>query len=156
MVKHLKYTKHEDRLSDVLALIQMFGLDREDRYSEQQAIDELGPARSAERWTVIAEEHPEFFRVRPADSQDPQSTGNDKTRLSLLARHTWPHKRTDLFPMEFVEVLMRTAIDLHDREVTRHDKRSLYVALIAAAGGIAATVIGAVIAVAVKIIFHTS
>jgi len=147
MGNNLKKYRKDDRLADVLALLQMLALDRDDRSSEQEVKTELGSARSGHRWTTIAEEHPEFFRVRPPNPNDPESNADNKTRLSLLARHALPRERRDLFPIDFVETLIKTAIDLHDREVTRYDKRWLYVALIAAAA--------AVIAEALKIIFHT-
>jgi len=146
-----KYT-NPDRLADVLALLQMLALDKDDRSSEQEVRIELGLARSAERWTSIAEQHPEFFRVRAANPTDPHSTTDNKTRLSLLARHALPSDRRNPFPIDFVEALIKTAIDLHDREVTRRDKRWLYTALIGAATAIAAAVVGT----ALKYLLHVA
>jgi hypothetical protein len=151
MASHLRKYTNPDRLADVLALLQVLALDRDDRSSEKEVRKELGAARSAERWTSIAEQHPEFFRVRAAKLDDPESTADDKSRLSLLARHALPKERRDELPIDFVQALITTAIELHDREATRRDKRWLFQSLIALFGVIAAAVITA----AFKIILHT-
>lgn len=104
------YTKY-GRLSDVLALIQVLALDKDAYRSEDGMTDELkGPPRSASNWYVLAAEHPEFFRVNPVSDHG----------LSLAARHVLPRlenqHRPQLSP-EFTATLLRTAIDLNDREV---------------------------------------
>jgi hypothetical protein len=152
MASQLRKYTNPDRLADVLALLQMLALAKDDRSSELEIKNEVGPPRSSARWTSVAEEHPEFFRVRPARANDPDSTADNKTRLSLLARHAMPLELRVQFPIDFVQALITTAINLHDREVARRDKRWLYVALVGSAATIAAAVIGA----AVKIIFHSS
>jgi hypothetical protein len=146
MASHLRKYTNPDRLADVLALLQQLALDKDDRSSELEVKDQLGLPRSSERWTLIAEEHPEFFRVRPARAEDPHSTADNKTRLSLLARHAMPSVLRGQFPIDFVQALIKTAIELHDREVTRRDRRWLYVALI----GAAASVIGAALKIIIK------
>jgi hypothetical protein len=106
------YTK-SGRLADVLALIQVLAFDPHTHRSEAQVIDkEIGTPCSAKGWIALAEEHPEMFRV----------SDEDKHPLSLIARHVQPlipgdpdKKRQPLTP-EFTQTLIRTAIDLHDRQ----------------------------------------
>jgi hypothetical protein len=129
-----------NRLADVLALIQSLAFEREARWSEDELREELGAPRSASAWTTICAEHPEFFRVRAADPKEPESTAPNRHRLALLSRVMLPSGRRDL-PVEFVNALMQTAIDLHDREATRFDRRWLWIALIGALATIAAALL---------------
>src|ERR1035438_1630867 len=70
-----------DRLSDVMALIQVLALDQNTHRSEEGLNAELqGPPSSAPTWRELAKEHPEFFRVRK----------EGKNVVSLLARHVLP------------------------------------------------------------------
>ena len=54
----------DERLEDVLALIQVLALDKDSHRSEEGLKSEL-PARpdSSESWLKLAKEHQEFFRV---------------------------------------------------------------------------------------------
>jgi hypothetical protein len=109
--KNLAYA-HPNRLADVMALIQVLALhefgDRSEKglKTEMQALP-----RSASNWKKIAQEHPEFFRV------------DDTRRLgvSLVARHVLLKDQggsRELSP-EFTSILLKTAIDLHDRQIAR-------------------------------------
>ncbi len=111
----LPYTK-PGRLADVLALIQALALDEATHRSETGVTSELqAPPRSATKWFMLAEEHPEFFRVNP----------DKKHGLSLVARHVLPHSedqpRPSLEP-DFVSTLLQTAITLHDSQVRASDR----------------------------------
>ena len=107
------YTK-SGRLADVLALIQVLAFDPHTHRSESGVIDrEIGTPASATGWMVLAKEHPELFRVSEEASHP----------LSLIARHVQPvipgdpdKKRLPLSP-EFTQTLVKTAIDLHDRQI---------------------------------------
>src|SRR6266480_2986426 len=101
-----------DRLADVLALLQTLALVEEARWSEEELLSDLGAPRSASTWTRVCEQHPEFFRVRQKDRDDPHSAAQHKHRLSLLARVMLPADRREL-SVDFVAALMKTAIDLH-------------------------------------------
>jgi hypothetical protein len=100
------------RLSDVLALIQVLALDVHAYRSEQGIIDkELGPPNSARSWSELGQQHPEFFRV---DTER-------KHAISLVARHVLPHEQDKPRPAlstDFTCVLLQTAINLHDRQVS--------------------------------------
>ena len=107
------YTKH-GRLADVLALIQVLAFDPHTHRSEAHVIDkEIGTPCSAKGWVELAKEHPEMFRV----------SDEAKRPLSLIARHVQPvipgdpDKKRQPLTSEFTQTLLKTAIDLHDRQV---------------------------------------
>jgi hypothetical protein len=138
MSTQIRKYSNPDRLADVMALIQVLALDPYAHRSEKGLLDELqGPPRSAERWTTVATEHPEFFRVREGE----------KHGMSLLARHVLPVGEGGgrELPIEFTGKLLEAAINLYDREVTRRERMKylipLIVAILAAAGSIVAAVL---------------
>jgi hypothetical protein len=104
------YTK-PSRLADVLALIQVLAFDPHAHRSESGIIEELGqPDSAAQGWIALAKEHPELFRVS-ATADHP---------LSLVARHVLPRDASEKrgpLSQDFTNVLIKTAIELHDREV---------------------------------------
>jgi alpha-ketoglutarate-dependent taurine dioxygenase len=106
---------HKDRLADVLALVQVLALDEDTHRSEEGLRTELQAApRSAETWTKLAADHPEFFRVMP---------GGDH-RVSLLSRHVTRRvegKHPEL-EGDHVHGLLRAAIEMHDRQVRRSER----------------------------------
>jgi hypothetical protein len=100
----------ENRLADVLALIQVLALDEYPYRSDGGLTDELqGAPASAPSWREVALEHPEFFRV----------SKKEDSRLSLTARHVMPkaeEKQRQPLPADFTHQLLRTALELHDRQ----------------------------------------
>ena len=100
------------RLADVLALIQVLALDRYTTRSESGIRKELqGPPSSSTEWFVLASEHREFFRVN----------SESESGLSLVGRYVLPHETDEYrepLTADFVSVLLTTAIDLHDRQVS--------------------------------------
>lgn len=119
---HNTYLK-KNRLSDVLALIQVLALDERSHRSESGLTKELqGKPKSANSWEEIASEHPEFFRVNPEGDHS----------ISLVGRHVLPKtggKRE--LPIEFTHKLLETAIQLHDKQVKRSEKWSVWIPIIA-------------------------
>ncbi|MBZ5558982.1 MAG: hypothetical protein LAO77_17045 [Acidobacteriia bacterium] len=100
----------ERRLSDVLALIQVLSLDEHAHRSEAGLKEELqGSPASADFWREVALEHPEFFRVRASGEHV----------VSLTARHVIPKTPAGRppLPADFTHQLLRTALELHDRQV---------------------------------------
>lgn len=131
------------RLQDVLALIQMLGYGtepdltpREICASLQDVGDDGKPTDGRLRhWELMARAHPEFFRV-----------SGKSVSISLTARFVAgasPSER--VLKPEIVQHLMRTAVDIHDRETRRSERWTLYVPLIIA-------IIGAVGAFATALI----
>ena len=100
------------RLADVLALIQVLGMDEHTHRSESGLASELqGPPQTAKTWPEIAQQHPEFFRVKP----------DGEHRVSLIARHVVPEDAAGRHPIsaDHVSKLLELAVELHDREVRR-------------------------------------
>ena len=135
-----RYTK-SGRLSDVLALIQVLALDEYTHRHPSGLEDELqGKPSSADSWTVVAKEHPEFFRlvVRPGK----------ENQVSLVARHVLPHgegeRRPPLSP-DFTAALLQTAITLHEREVDA--SQWLWKTLLPFAAALLSALIGATAAI---------
>ena len=70
-----------------------------------------GSPRSASTWQEVAKEHPEFFRVNP----------NVRLGVSLVSRHAM-HKDEEgkhELPPDFITLLLKSAIDLYDRQLNR-------------------------------------
>jgi hypothetical protein len=100
------------RLPDVVALLQVLGLDETSHRSESGLRDELQRSPlSADSWTEVANQHPEFFRVRPKGDHV----------VSLLARHVSPRGEVGRPPLttETVKELVNVALSIHDRELTQ-------------------------------------
>jgi hypothetical protein len=105
-----------ERLADVMALIQVLALDEHTHRSEEDLKDELqGPPRSADQWESVAQAHPEFIRVNPGRVH----------RISLIARHVSTNRQgdhTEPLAADFVGNLLRSAVDIHDRQVRRRER----------------------------------
>ncbi len=124
------YAKPE-RLTDVMALIQVLALDEYTHRTEKNLREELQQdiPNSAATWTEVAEQHPEFFRVNPKSGHP----------ISLVSRHVMTKdpasKRRPTLDGQFVESLLSAAVDIHDRQVRRSEKWTvlipIWVALIA-------------------------
>jgi hypothetical protein len=130
------------RLADVMALIQVLALDPATHRTEYWLERELqGKPRShgADSWASLAEAHPEFFRV-DRESEYP---------ISLIARHVQEDigggKRPPL-PPDFVGNLLRSAVEIHDRQVRRNERWTylvpIWVALIAGGFGLVVALLG--------------
>lgn len=105
-----------ERLADVMALIQVLALDPRTHRTEKGLTDELqGPPRSGDTWTFVAQAHPEFFRVNPSADHG----------VSLIARHVRPKMqdgRREPLTADFVGNLLRSAVEIHDRQVRRSER----------------------------------
>lgn len=113
------------RLQDVLALIQVLGLDESSHRSEDGLRSELqGIPRSAPSWAELAQAHPEFFRVRPEGEH----------RISLVSRHVTPKNENDVRELspEFIGKLLQAAIDLHDRQIRRDERWAYWIPILVA------------------------
>jgi len=117
--------QNPDRLSDVMALIQVLALHTyADRTENGLQTDLQGPPRSASQWKEIASQHPEFFRVNESREH----------AVALVARHVLPRNEDGDRQLEsdFVERLLNTAIELHDRQLDRLRYWKVYIPIIVA------------------------
>ena len=124
-----------DRLADVMAMIQVLALHKHRHRSDKGLRGEMqGPPRSASTWIDVAQQHPEFFRV------------DDQVRLgvSLVATHVLPKNEEDMreLPAGFVAVLLKTAIELHDRQLDRAHHWRVYIPILVAVTTVFGTVFG--------------
>jgi hypothetical protein len=124
-----------DRLADVMAMIQVLALHKYRHRSDKGLRAEMqGPPRSASTWIDVAQQHPEFFRV------------DDKVRLgvSLVATHVLPKNEEDKreLPAGFVAVLLKTAIELHDRQLDRAHHWRVYIPILVAVTTVVGTIFG--------------
>lgn len=112
-----------NRLSDILALIQVLGLDKRGHRGEIGLQEELqGPPKSAVSWNKLALDHPEFFRV-------------DQTKehgTSLIARHVTEPNENGVRQLSFdlIKKLIEIAIELHDRQKERADKWKIWLPVV--------------------------
>lgn len=134
----------DDRLADVLALIQVLARDKWAKRWHDGLVKSLrrGP-QSAKDWIEIGVEHPELFRVL-----EPEQHHTNSQTVALISRLVQkpieaedpadPPLSPPLSPEETGK-LMDLAVTLHDRAVQRGDRWKtvtvpLIVAIIAAAG----------------------
>ncbi len=122
-----KYNKRpyliESRLADIIALIQVLGLDKRGHRGETGLRQELqGIPKSASSWSQIAIQHPEFFRL-------------DETLehgISLIARHVTEPNESGIraLSLDLIKKLIEIAIELHDRQKERADKWKIWLPII--------------------------
>lgn len=121
-MNNLPYT-NPDRLADVMALIQVLALHKYGHRSDKGLTDEMqGSPRSASKWNEIAKEHPEFFRVN----------SEERLGVSLVSRHVLQRDengRIEL-PSEFTSMLLKTAINLHDRQMEQTNRWRAYIPIV--------------------------
>jgi len=118
----LPYT-NPNRLSDVMALIQVLALHKYRHRSDEGLTDEMqGPPRSVSTWKEVAQQHPEFFRVNDAE----------RLGVSLVARHVLPKDENGNreLPSDFVGILLQTAVNLHDRQLDRAYHWKIYIPIV--------------------------
>jgi len=110
-----------NRLADVIALIQVLGLDEHTHRSLNGLTSELqGPPKSGGTWITIAEQHPEFFRF---NRQKHDKEGAEAHTISLAGRHVIKENAEGIreLPVDFIMKLIDTAIELHDKQKERAD-----------------------------------
>ncbi|MFM9472374.1 hypothetical protein, partial [Flavobacterium psychrophilum] len=115
----------ENRLSDVLALIQVLSLDKHGHRSEKGLKEELqGDPKSSENWTLLAKAHPEFFRVEI-----------DKLhKISLVARHVIEANENGIKELspDLIKTLIQIAIELHDRQKEKAERWKVWLPMFVA------------------------
>ena len=126
------------RLEEVIMLIQLFGLGDFQR-GEKTLARELEEPRSnpGGTWTDLVKQHPGFFRVTG------KVEGEEMMSLAIRYIDSPSHSPLNL---SMVELLMKQAVNLHEAEVKRLERRRiLLAALIAGFSAIIANLIAAVL-----------
>ncbi|VTS06895.1 hypothetical protein [Tuwongella immobilis] len=102
----------DGRLEDVIALIQVLGLDEHTHRGESALLGSLkGPPSSAEKWATVARQHPEFFRIHD---------GRGGESIALIARHFRPDGEDGpALTMHNVNGLIESAIQIHHGQLQR-------------------------------------
>lgn len=139
---------HAGRLQDVLALIQLLGYGTKPDLTPRQVCESLQdvaedgkPTQSRmNHWEQVARVHPEFFRV-----------SGKSASISLAARFVaGTEQSARILQPEIVKHLMRTAVDIHDREARRSERWTLYlplvIAIIGAIGSFATALVSVFVA----------
>ena len=148
----MKPTRYKDpnRLADVMALIQVLAQGPNPIRTEDGLKKQLTekPTSNADSWIDIATNHREFFRVRPADDENPEN-------VALIWRHALSKEKTDesnsLEP-ESTAKLLEIAVSMHDRELTRSQRFAYLVPL---AGAVLSGLV-AILLLVIKISFGAS
>lgn len=134
------------RLADVLALLQVLSYSQKTRRTHDGLMEELQRAPlSAKTWITLAEQHPEFFRVRHRSPTPDHVSLIARVVQEIEEREDGDEMHPILSP-DVANKLMELAIELHDRQLGRRDRWKTVTipicgALIAAAAAIAASVI---------------
>ncbi len=100
------------RLEDVIALIQVLGLDRAISRGERALQEVLrGAPNSAKSWTDLSKQHAEFFRVYD---------GTRGHSISLIARYlTGNGEDGPALSSEYITGLIDAAVHIHQGQIQR-------------------------------------
>lgn len=112
MSENKPYLK-QDRLADVLALIQVLSFDKyAHRSVEGLNIELQGKPKSADSWKDIVFEHPEFFRMR---NRRDETENSDNYEVSLILRHVLTDANGSAKPLEpdIAKKFFETAVELY-------------------------------------------
>jgi hypothetical protein len=124
----------KNRLSEVLALIQVLALDKHGHRSEAGLQKELSEKpESAVSWQQLAKEHQEFFRVDDTKEQG----------ISLVARHVIEINENGIRELsaEFTKKLIETAIELYGIQKERVSNWKVWIPVIAVVIASAASIL---------------
>jgi hypothetical protein len=129
------YLSNSRRLADILAAIQVMGAYTFASRKYDAWVEKLGEPLSAKEWSIIFSEHPEFFRVSDEWVSLRWRHGYDRTYSHEHSRdlthdeiaNLTEEQRSKLtrkpLASDQIEALMKTAIELHSREVAHQQER---------------------------------
>lgn len=140
-IKHDNSYLQSNRLSDVIRLLVVLAVDKQNFRTEQGINGRLQDnPKSASTWLELAKDHPEFFRFN-----------KDKTSIILLIRFIQKvdvedGETRDPFSVEETQKLVDQAISLHDKQLARYQRDSYKTTITAAYIAAGATIITGIIA----------
>jgi hypothetical protein len=153
------YSDHR-RLADVIAALQAMGAYDKGSLFVSDWATRLGPAVSAENWSIVFREHPEFFRLG-IDAKEGQEYASlrwrhaqDKSYHPVERRELSAAERAQLAPDEQsrlttkpleppeIHTLITTAIELHVRAIAHAQEHRWLTPLLFALLG---TIVGALL-----------
>jgi hypothetical protein len=153
------YLSNSRRLADVLAALQVMGAYTFASRKYEAWVENLGQPVSAKEWKSIFAEHPEFFRVSGEWVSLRWRHGYDRTyshehvrdlahdEIAALSEEQRSKLTRRPLTSDQIEALMKTAIELHSREIAHQQERRWLTPLLFALLG---TIIGVVLQAALK------
>jgi hypothetical protein len=153
------YLSNRRRLADVLAALQVMGAYTFSSRKYEDWVENLGRPVSAKEWESIFAEHPEFFRVSGEwvslrwrhgyDRTYSHEQVRDLTHNEIAALREEQQGKLTRRPLasDQIEALMKTAIELHSREIAQQQERRWLTPLLFALLG---TIVGVVLQAALK------
>lgn len=154
------YLRDPNRLGDVIAAIQAMATYKFYKlpfagWADRMSADET----QAEKWRTVFLEHPEFFRLDSAREkaslvwrrQFPKRYDVDAERVLTSAEYNVLNAdqrlRVSRVPLSSADIkaLVDTAVNLHSRALEHQKDRRWWVALAGAVGGLAGSVLGALL-----------
>jgi hypothetical protein len=153
------YLSSGRRLADVLAAIQVMGAYTFSSRKYDAWVDKLGEPLSANDWNGIFAEHPEFFRVsgdwvslrwrHGYDRTYSHEQARDLTHDEIACLSEEQRSKLTRKPLasDQIEALMKTAIELHSREVAHQQERRWLTPLLF---GLLGIVLGSILQAALK------
>ncbi|KAA2217191.1 N-carbamoyl-L-amino acid amidohydrolase [Maribacter flavus] len=138
------YLKHENRLAEVIAAIQVMGKYRFYKLDFSKWADRIsGDENEAKRWQNVFIEHPEFFRIdqtkkkaslvwrRNLPKDYNVDTRNEITKKDFLALSDDDKARISRRPLSNSDIcmLIESAINLHARALQQKQDRRWWIPL---------------------------
>ena len=153
------YLDNDWRLADVIAAIQVMGAYPWASRNLERWAEKLGKPLSADDWSIVFREHPEFFRLHDNWASLRWRHGYDRTYDPEKGRELTENERDALDPdargaltrkplsAEQIEALMKTSVELHNRAIAHAQEKRWLTPLLF---GLLGVIVGAILQAALK------